>query len=146
MGCILPPAIFKHVFDEYNCSIILNLFDNNKPYALSTNNQKCTNKCIIFGETLRFKGKNFNQNLPKTCSKSTKWPLQYISFTKFFRGTCPRTPLEPFLFSICFKTILPEKKTFENMSKFSAPLPEKFLNTSQTRKNFLKSFLHLFWV
>ena len=32
-GCIPPPGIFKHVFDEYNFSIILNLFDNNKPYA-----------------------------------------------------------------------------------------------------------------
>ena len=39
-----PPAIFKHVFDEYSFSIISNLFDNNKPYTLSTHNQKCTNK------------------------------------------------------------------------------------------------------
>ena len=39
-----PPTIFKHVFDEYNFSIISNLFDNNKPYALSTHNGKCTNK------------------------------------------------------------------------------------------------------
>ena len=31
-----PPAIFKHVFDEYSFSIILNLFDDNKPDALST--------------------------------------------------------------------------------------------------------------
>ena len=39
-----PSAIFKHVFDEYNFSIISNLFDNNKPYALSTRKGKCTNK------------------------------------------------------------------------------------------------------
>ena len=38
------PAIFKHVFDEYSFFIISNLFDNNKPYALSTHNQKCVNK------------------------------------------------------------------------------------------------------
>ena len=42
----LPPAIFKHVFDEYNffIPVILSLFDNNKRYALSTHNRKCTNK------------------------------------------------------------------------------------------------------
>ena len=34
--CIPPPAIFKHVFNEHNISIILNLFDNNKTDALST--------------------------------------------------------------------------------------------------------------
>ena len=39
-----PPAIFQHVFDEYKFFIISNLFDNNKPYALSTHNRKCTNK------------------------------------------------------------------------------------------------------
>ena len=39
-----PPAIFKHAFDEYNFSIILNFFDSNKPYALSTHDRKCTNK------------------------------------------------------------------------------------------------------
>ena len=39
-----PSAIFKNVFDEHNFSIILNLFDSNKPYALSTHNRKCANK------------------------------------------------------------------------------------------------------
>ena len=68
-----PPTIFKHVFDEYNFSIISNLFDNNKPYTLSTHNRKCTNKIHhIFSETLRFRGINFEQNLSKNCSKSTK--------------------------------------------------------------------------
>ena len=46
--CILPPAIFKHVFDANNFSIISNLFDSYKPYALSTHNQKCTNKMHHF--------------------------------------------------------------------------------------------------
>ena len=31
--CILPPAIFKNVFDKYNFSIISNLFDSDKLYA-----------------------------------------------------------------------------------------------------------------
>ena len=39
-----PPAIFKHVFDECSFSIILNLFDDNKPDALSSHNRKCMNK------------------------------------------------------------------------------------------------------
>ena len=38
-----PLAIFKHVFDEYKFFIISNFFEN-KPYALSTHNRKCTNK------------------------------------------------------------------------------------------------------
>ena len=29
--CILPPAIFKNVFDVYNFFIISNVFDSNKP-------------------------------------------------------------------------------------------------------------------
>ena len=56
-----PPAIFKHVFDEYNFSIILNLFNNNKPHAQSTHNGNVRTKCTIFGETLRFSGKNSNK-------------------------------------------------------------------------------------
>ena len=75
-----PPVIFKHVFDKYKFPIISNLFNNNKPYAPSTHDRKCT-------------------NLYKLClkiiQKVLKWPLQY--------------PLEPFLFSICIKTILPKK-------------------------------------
>ena len=36
--CILPPATFKNVFDVYIFSIILNLFDSNKPSVLSSKN------------------------------------------------------------------------------------------------------------
>ena len=35
VGVHPPPAIFMHVFDEYNFSIISNLFNNNKPQALT---------------------------------------------------------------------------------------------------------------
>ena len=44
IGYILPLAIFKSVLDVYNFSIISNLFDSNKSYALSTHNRKCGNK------------------------------------------------------------------------------------------------------
>ena len=36
MGDDSPPAIFNFIFDECNFSIILNLFDNNNSYVLST--------------------------------------------------------------------------------------------------------------
>ena len=42
--CILPSAIFKNVFDVNNFSIVSNFFDRDKPYAISTHNQKCANK------------------------------------------------------------------------------------------------------
>ena len=44
--CILPTDIFKNVFDVglYNFSITSNLFDSNKPYALSTHNRICADK------------------------------------------------------------------------------------------------------
>ena len=47
-GAFPPPAIFKHVFDEYSFSSISNLFDTNKPYALNTRNRKCVNKMHIW--------------------------------------------------------------------------------------------------
>ena len=112
-GCIPPPAIFKHVFDKCSFSITSNLFDNNKPYALSTHNQKCTSKMHLFGETLKFRGKKCKQNSHKNCSKSTKMATTVYKFSKIFRGSMPPDSLESFSFSICFKVILPETTTFE---------------------------------
>ena len=42
--CILPPTVFKNVFDVYNVSIISSHFDSDKPYAISTHNRKCAKK------------------------------------------------------------------------------------------------------
>ena len=39
------PATFKNVIDVYNFSIILNLFDSNKPFALSSKN------LVLYSET-----------------------------------------------------------------------------------------------
>ena len=104
VGCISPPAIFKHVFDEFNFFIISNLFNNNKPYALSMHNRKC----IIFGETLRFSGKKYKICL-KIVQKVLKLLLPCVNFQKFSEGVCPQTPPELFVFSIRFKIILPKK-------------------------------------
>ena len=43
-GMHLPTSHFQKNFDVYNFSIILNLFDSNKLYALRTQNRKCANK------------------------------------------------------------------------------------------------------
>ena len=101
-------------FDEYNFSIFLNLFNNNKPHAQSTHNRKYTDKMRYIWETLRFRGKKFKQNLRKNCSKSTKMATTVCKFLKIFRGSLPPDPPQPFLFSICFEIILPEN-TLENM-------------------------------
>ena len=122
--CIPPLAIFKHGFNEFKFFIITNFFENNKPYALSTHNRKCTNKIppsylvkppIIFGETLRIRGKNFNQNAPENCSRSTKMATTVCKFSKISGGNMPPDPPRAFLFSMCFKIILPEKLRLKYM-------------------------------
>ena len=93
---ILPTAIFKTVFDEYNFSIISNLFqvfDSNKPYALSKHSRKCANKMHhIFGEALGIRVKKFKQNLPENYSKSTKITVTARESSKIFGKACLRTP------------------------------------------------------
>ena len=98
-GTHLPPVIFRTVFDAYNFFIVSNLFDSNKPYALSTHNRTCANKIHhIFGETLRIRFKNFKQNLPENYSKCTKIAITASKFSKF-SGGMPPDPPRIFLFS-----------------------------------------------
>ena len=125
-----PPAIFKHIFGEHNFSIISNLFDNNKPYALSTHNRKCSlrTKCIIFGAILRIRGKKFKQNLPKICSNHSKMATTVCTFSKIFPGSMPPDPLEPFSFSICFA----ERVRLKICQNWVPPSQKKFLNSPQT--------------
>ena len=60
-------TFFNNTFDEYNFSIISNLFDNNNSYALCqyTEIENVRKNCIIpvFGEDLKIKGKIFKYNL-----------------------------------------------------------------------------------
>ena len=62
-------AFFNNAFDEYNFSIISNLFDNKNSYALYRYIEidNVRKKCIIpvFGEDLKVKGKKFEYNLFK---------------------------------------------------------------------------------
>ena len=108
--CILPPAIFKNVFDVglYNFSIISNLFDNNKPYALNTHNRKCANKMhhnyLAKHSELRFK------ICLKINPKALKWPLQHENFPKIFRKSMPPDPLRAFLVSQAASNLFCRKK------------------------------------
>ena len=102
-GCIPPPAIFKHVFNEYNFSKISTFsIAMSLNYAQSTHNRKCT-KCIIFGETLGYRSKKFKQNLPKNCLKSIKMTTTVCKFSKILRGSMPPDPLESFYFQYASK-------------------------------------------
>ena len=58
-----PSTIFENVFDVNNFSIISNLFDSDKPYALTFENVRT--KRILFGEALRIRVKRFQQILPE---------------------------------------------------------------------------------
>ena len=53
-------------------------------------------KCLIFGEALRIRVKNFKQNWPENYSKSTKIA---ITACKFFRGSMSPDPPRAFLVS-----------------------------------------------
>ena len=55
-----PTSHFEKNFDVYNFSIILNLFDSDKPYARIIENVRT--KCIMIGEALRIRVKKCKQN------------------------------------------------------------------------------------
>ena len=81
----------------YNFCVISNLFDNYKPYALSTYTiENVRTKCIIFGEALKIKVKQFKRNFPNNYSKSIKIAITECKFSKFSGVACPRTPLKVF--------------------------------------------------
>ena len=61
-------AIFKNAFDLYNFSKILNLFDSDKPYILSTHNRKCANKIQHIWRSNQNYGIR-SKNLNKICVK-----------------------------------------------------------------------------
>ena len=82
--------------------------------------------CIIFGETLRFMGKNLNKSCVKIVQKVLEWPLQCVNFQAIFGGARPRTPPQPFLFSIWFKIILPEKIRLKICENLVPPHRKKF--------------------
>ena len=116
--CIqLPPAIFKNVFDVGNFSTISNLFDSDKSYAVRTHsriieNMRTNASCLAKHSKL---GSKFKQNMSENYSKRTKTAIPACKFSKFFRGSMPRTPVEPFLLLNQLQISSAEKNTLENM-------------------------------
>ena len=79
--CIPPPYSFNAVFDEYNFSIISNLFDNNHLYALSTHKSKmCEQNVSYLLKDLELEAKKLNRICHKNCSKSSKMAITVSKF------------------------------------------------------------------
>ena len=91
--------------------MISNLFDSNKPYALSTHNRKC----ITYGEALRIRIKKFEQNMRENYSKSTKIAITVCKFSKNFRGSMPPNLYNFTCFSITFRFVLSKKNAWKNV-------------------------------
>ena len=89
---------------------------------------------------LELGAKNLNEICLRIVETVPKWPMQHVNFQKFFVVACPRTPLEPFLLSIFFKIVLPEKNTLENVANLGAPSLKKILEYIADMKTFLKGF------
>ena len=66
-------------------------------------------------------------------------------FSNIFRGASPRTPLKSFLFSICFKMILPEKTTLKNVWKFGALSLKIISEYAADIKTFFKELIYAFF-
>ena len=113
--CILP-AIFKHIFDVYNFSIILILFDSNKPYALSTHNWKCANKMRHIWRSTQYKGQKIRTKFAWNYSKSNK-----IAITAWIFKNFPEEHA-PFCFSQSASNLFCRKKMrLKKMWKFWPP-------------------------
>ena len=66
------PAIFNVIFDNHNFSIILNLFDNNDPYAENTNKWKMWEQNTVYLVKDSDLGvKKLKKICLENCSKST---------------------------------------------------------------------------
>ena len=118
-----PPYSFNAVFDEYNFSMISNLFDNNHLYALSTHKSKmCEQNVSYLVKDLELEAKKLNKICHKNCSKSAKMAITVSKFLKTFRGSIPPDPLEPyFCSSICLKLTFRKKNTLKKCKNFMPP-------------------------
>ena len=130
-GQIPSPAIFKHVFDEYNFSIISHLFDNKilRPKHALSKMYKQNASYLVKHSDLGVN--NMNKICLKIIQKVLKWPLQYGNFQKLSGVACPQTPLE-LLFRLFFQNNSARKKKKKKKkrlkyAKFGCPSLKKFL-------------------
>ena len=117
------PAIFKVVLNVYNFSIISNLFDSDKPSALSTHNRKCANKMHHILRSTQIRVKQFEQNLPESYSKRTEIAIKACKFSKIFRGSMLPDPLETFLLLNQLQICFAEKNTLAKSVEIMARTP-----------------------
>ena len=112
---ILPPAIIKNVFDAYNFSIILNIFDNNKPFDVSSHNRKCAHKKHhnYLAKHSKLGSKNLNKIWLKIKKKTTKIATRTCKFSNCFRGSMPLDPHRAFSVSQSSSNLFCRKKNVE---------------------------------
>ena len=103
------PDIFKIVFDIYNFSITLNLFDSDKPYALSTHNRKRARQYLV--KHSESGSKNLNKICLRIIQKALQIAITACKFSKFFRESMPPDPPRAFLVSQSFSNLFCRKKT-----------------------------------
>ena len=119
-----PPSYsFNAVFDEYNFSIISNLFDNNHLYALSTHkSKKCEQNVSYLVKDLELEAKKLNRICHKNCSKSSKMTITVSKFLKTYRGSIPPDPPRAiFLFLNSLQINFPEKNKLKKCKNFMPP-------------------------
>ena len=71
-------SLFINVFDEYNFSTTLNLFDSKNSYTYGKHKSKCATKmhhCIIFVKGSKLGVKNLDGIFLENCTKSTKMAI-----------------------------------------------------------------------
>ena len=72
----IQPAIFNKVFNQYNFSIILNLFDNSIPkrltHAYHTSKMCEQNASLVFGKARTIGVKSLNKICPEMVRKALK--------------------------------------------------------------------------
>ena len=114
---------FNAVFDEYNFSIISNLFDNNHLYALSTHKSKmCEQNVSYLVKDLELEAKKLNRICHKNCSKSSKMAITVSKFLKTFRESIPPDPPRAILLFLNLLQInFQEKNTLKKCKNFMPP-------------------------
>ena len=96
---------------------------------------------MIFGETLRFRGKKIRQNLPKNCLKSTKMVTTVCKLSKIFRGSMPPDPPRAFfILNMLQNDSAGKKKTSQKYVKIWCPLPEKFSEYAADKNIYQRAF------
>ena len=121
--CILYQPFSKMLL-MYYFYIISNLFDSDKPCALSTHNRKCANKIYhIWQNAQNYGVKKFYQNLPENYLKRTKIAITACKFSIFFRRSMSPDSLASSLLLNQLQLCSAEKNTFKKNAEIMPPSP-----------------------